>query len=99
MFGFSEAESSAEGPNFQFPTLEELIPELENALIFTKEDCKNRIWQFKLDEESSKLTTFWTLNIRQIYKIEQRKNKSKECYDERVEYGTNSYVQKKSRTV
>ena len=42
------------------PTLEELLPELSKARIFSSFDAKDGFYQVSLDEESSKLTTFWT---------------------------------------
>ena len=42
------------------PTLEELLPELSKAGIFSSFDAKDGFYQVSLDEESSKLTTFWT---------------------------------------
>lgn len=47
-------------PNYQFPKLEEILPELGKAKVFTKIDLKKGYWQVKLDEDSSKLTTFWS---------------------------------------
>ena len=47
-------------PKFQMPTLEELLPELSKARIFSSFDAKDGFYQDSLDEESSKLTTFWT---------------------------------------
>ena len=42
------------------PTIEDVLPELANARVFTKVDCRNGYWQVKLDEASSILTTFNT---------------------------------------
>lgn len=42
------------------PTLEELLPELSKARIFSSFDAKDGFYQVSLDEDSSKLTTFWT---------------------------------------
>lgn len=42
------------------PTIEDVLPELANAKVFSKVDCSNGYWQVKLDEESSQLTTFNT---------------------------------------
>jgi len=47
-------------PHYQLPTLDDILPELAKAKIFSILDAKNGFWQVKLDEESSKLTTFWT---------------------------------------
>ncbi|KXJ69880.1 hypothetical protein RP20_CCG025541 [Aedes albopictus] len=47
-------------PHYQMPTIDELLPELSNAKVFTTVDAKCGFWQVRLDEESSKLTTFWT---------------------------------------
>ncbi|CAB4034384.1 Retrovirus-related Pol poly from transposon [Paramuricea clavata] len=42
------------------PTIDDVLPELSNAKVFTKVDCSNVYWQVELDEESSLLTTFNT---------------------------------------
>ena len=42
------------------PTLEEILPKLNGAKVFTTLDAKDGFYQIGLDEESSKLTTFWT---------------------------------------
>ena len=42
------------------PTIDDVLPELSNAKVFTKVDCSNGYWQVKLDDESSLLTTFNT---------------------------------------
>ncbi|XP_055527066.1 uncharacterized protein K02A2.6-like [Wyeomyia smithii] len=47
-------------PNLQFVTLDEILPELGKAKIFSTVDAKKGFWQVVLDEPSSKLTTFWT---------------------------------------
>ena len=47
-------------PKYQMPTLEELLPTLSKARIFTVLDVKDGFHQVKLDEASSQLTTFWT---------------------------------------
>ena len=47
-------------PKFQMPTLEELLPELSKARIFSSFDARDGFYQVSLDDESSKLTTFWT---------------------------------------
>ena len=41
-------------------SLEELLPELSKARIFVSFDAKDGFYQVSLDEDSSKLTTFWT---------------------------------------
>jgi hypothetical protein len=47
-------------PKYQMPTLDELLPKLGNAKVFTTLDAKDGFYQISLDEASSKLTTFWT---------------------------------------
>lgn len=47
-------------PNLQFTTLDEVLPELGKAVIFSTVDAKKGFWQVMLDDASSKLTTFWT---------------------------------------
>ena len=47
--------------HYPIPTIEEVLPDLASAKVFTKLDCKNGYWQVKLlDEDSSTLTTFNT---------------------------------------
>ena len=42
------------------PTLDELLPKLNNPKVFSTLDAKDGFYQIALDEASSKLTTFWT---------------------------------------
>ena len=42
------------------PVIEDIIPELASAKVFTVCDIKNGFWQIELDEESSYLTKFQT---------------------------------------
>lgn len=44
----------------QLPTLDEILAEIGEAKIFSTVDAKKGFWQLKLNEKSSKLTTFWT---------------------------------------
>lgn len=46
--------------HYQLPTMDEVLPVLANAKVFSKLDLKQAFWQCKLDEASSKLTTFAT---------------------------------------
>ena len=45
---------------FQLPTLDDILPKLKNAKVFTKLDVKEAFWHVKLDKESSLLTTMGT---------------------------------------
>lgn len=47
-------------PNRQFTTIDEILPELTKAKVFTTVDAAKGFWQVIIDEESSKLTTFST---------------------------------------
>lgn len=47
-------------PNRQFTTIDEILPELTKAKIFTTVDASKGFWQVELDDESSVLTTFST---------------------------------------
>jgi hypothetical protein len=47
-------------PNYQTPTIEDILPKLSKAKVFSVLDAKDGFWQVELDEESSLLTTFWT---------------------------------------
>ena len=46
--------------HFQLPVLEDVLPDLAKAKIFSKLDLANGYWHCKLDEESSLKTTFST---------------------------------------
>ena len=46
--------------HYQMPTIEEILPEISKAKIFSVLDAKDGYWQIRLDEASSYLTTFWT---------------------------------------
>lgn len=47
-------------PNLQFNTLDEIMPELGRAKVFSTVDARKGFWQVVLDDASSLLTTFWT---------------------------------------
>ena len=51
---------AVKSPKYQMPTLEEVLPKLSKAKVFTTLDAKDGFYQISLDEKSSKLTTFWT---------------------------------------
>ena len=42
------------------PTIEEVLPNLDKAKVFSVLDAKDGFCHVKLDDESSRLTTFWT---------------------------------------
>ena len=46
--------------HFRLPTLDDVLPELANAKIFSKVDVKEAYWHVKLDKASSLLTTMIT---------------------------------------
>ena len=46
--------------HYPTPTVEEIVPKLAGAKIFSKLDARNGYWNVMLDEESSYLTTFNT---------------------------------------
>ena len=45
---------------YPLPVFEDILPELTDVKVFSKEDLKDGFLQIQLDEESSKLTTFQT---------------------------------------
>ena len=44
--------------HYPFPVIEDVLPDLSDAKVFSKADLKDGFLQIELDEESSKLTTF-----------------------------------------
>ena len=46
--------------NYIMPTIDDVIPELTDAKVFSVLDAKDGFYHVKLDHESSLLTTFWT---------------------------------------
>ena len=55
-------------PTYQIHTLDEILPQLADARVFSVLDAKDGFHQVKLDERSSYLTTFWTPFGRYRYK-------------------------------
>ena len=47
-------------PHYPLPTIEDILPKLTNAKVFSVLDAQKGFWQIELDESSSFLTTFWT---------------------------------------
>ena len=47
-------------PKYQLPTLDELLPKLSRAKVFSTVDAKDGFYQVGLNENSSLKTTFWT---------------------------------------
>lgn len=46
--------------NYPIPTIDDVLPDLTNAMIFSLVDGNNGFWHVQLDDESSYLTTFGT---------------------------------------
>lgn len=46
--------------NYQIPTIDEILPELKQAKVFSTFDARNGFWQLPLERKSQLLTTFWT---------------------------------------
>jgi hypothetical protein len=49
------------------PTIDSVLPKLSNARVFLTVDAKNAFWHCKLDEASTKLTTFQTPICKYIF--------------------------------
>ncbi|KAL9967931.1 hypothetical protein ACROYT_G026243 [Oculina patagonica] len=45
---------------YQIPVIDDMLPDLAGARVFTKVDLASAFWQLELDDESSQLTTFAT---------------------------------------
>ena len=46
--------------HFSMPTIDDVLPKLANAKVFSSCDLSSAFWHIQLDEESSNLTTFMT---------------------------------------
>ena len=46
--------------HYTLPTIEDILPDLSRAKVFSTFDVKNGFWHIELDDQSSKLTTFNT---------------------------------------
>ena len=46
--------------HYQIPVIDDLLPDLTDARVFTKVDLASTFWHLELDHESSMLTTFAT---------------------------------------
>jgi hypothetical protein len=70
-------------PKFHMPTMEDVTSKLGKVKMFTVLDAKDGFLQFKLDEESTKLTTFhspfsrykWPRMPFGIYRVHQKSSK------------------------
>ena len=47
-------------PKYPIPSIDDILPKLAKAKIFSVLEAKNGFWQIKLDEPSSYLMCFWT---------------------------------------
>ena len=47
-------------PKYPIPNIEDILPKLAKAKVFSVLDAKNGFWQIELDDPSSYLTCFWT---------------------------------------
>ena len=45
---------------YQIPVIDDLLPDVTDACVFTKVDLSSAFWHLELDEKSSVLTTFAT---------------------------------------
>lgn len=54
-------DKALEQERYPIPVIENVLPELLKARVFTKVDARNGYWHVVLEEESAKLTTFDTL--------------------------------------
>ena len=50
--------SALKREHYQIPVVDDLLPDLTDARVFTKVDLASAFWHLELDEESSMLTTF-----------------------------------------
>lgn len=55
-----ELEKRKETVMMPMPTLEEVLPKLSKAKVFTTLAARDEFYLISFDEQSSKLTTFWT---------------------------------------
>lgn len=55
-----ELNSAIKRPHYQMPKVDDILPKISKAKVFTVMDAKEGFWHVKLDEDSSLLTTFWT---------------------------------------
>ena len=55
-----ELNEAIKRPRYPMTTIEDIMSSLSKAKVFSKLDAKDGYWHILLDEESSRLTTFWT---------------------------------------
>ena len=55
-----ELNKAIKRPRYPMTTIEDIMSSLSKAKVFSKLDAKDGYWHILLDEESSRLTTFWT---------------------------------------
>ena len=74
-----EQNKAIRNPKYQMPTLEEILPNLAHARIFTVSDAKDGFHQVKLDQQSSAPTTFGPHNIMADISISGCHSESRQC--------------------
>ncbi|GBN14463.1 hypothetical protein AVEN_170069-1 [Araneus ventricosus] len=52
--------SALKRSEYPIPTIEEIMPSLKNAKLFSVVDTKDGFWNVKLSDDCTDLTTFWT---------------------------------------
>ena len=55
--------------HYRLPVLDDMLPKLKDAKIFSKLDVKEAYWHVRLDEASSKPTTMITAFGRYMWKL------------------------------
>ena len=58
----SRLDKALKRPKYQMPTLEEILPRLAKAKVFSTLDSKDVFYQIGVDEESSILDPFWAIS-------------------------------------
>ena len=72
--------------HYPLPLIDDVLPELTNAKVFSKADLKDGFLQIELDEESSYLTTFQTPWGRYRYKrMPFGISPAPECFQQRLD--------------
>ena len=57
-----DLKSALQRSHYPIPTLDDILPRLNKAKVFSTVDLKCGFWQVRLDDESADLTTFNTLS-------------------------------------
>ena len=89
--------------SYQIPVIDDLLPDLTDARVFTKVDLASAFWHLELDRESSMLTTFcyaiWAISWLCSMPMQMQMHIVKVCVAFKPSRGVKSSFMTRNRTL